>query len=795
MEENQYTPQQQFTEDESGFDIKEWLPLFLHYWYLFVIFFLFAMGVAYIKNRSWVASYQSTGTLIIEESSRYSSGSQVLMQGFGLQSGFRNLDNQKSMLMSYDFISRIVDSMPSLKIDYYTRGRFIQRNKYGENLINIKPDYIAPNAYGILFKLQVKPDGTYVITDENKLNLKIKGRLNEPIQNNFFFATITPIVNLSSEYNIYFSFRDRQSLIDDFMGRIDVNYVSDGASILAVSLVSATPARDIDFINKLSELYLAENLERKNDAANKTMNFIDVQIGDVRKSLEASEGAMTEFRQSNQIVDIPSHSTEVLGKATTYDEKQNELKLKESYLTYLSNYLRSNLESGSVLAPGSLGLNEPMLMTLVQQFNDALKIRSEVTEKNPLYPKYNRDVENLRNSINEVLKNMKTALALDKEDLRKKLSSVKGQITALPKKEMEMVTLERKYRVDDNYYTFFLQKRAEAAIQKASNSPDNSILDKARQLGMVNGNVKSRNYMTHGIVGLLIPFIIIILIELLNNTIRNVKDIEKNSPFTLIGAVKHTDSNDPIFAAHRPRSSFTEMFRVIRTRVEFIVQRKTNMMILTTSAESGDGKTYFCTNLASVYAMTGLKTLLIDMDIRKPSIYERLSLLEKDGVTNYIIGEKSLDELILKKDNFKFDILLAGTVPPNPGELIRSEKLKEMFIELRKRYDYIIVDTSPIGLVADVYSLAPLMDTNIFVVRSGKTNKAFFKKLNSQLKNDNVKNVYVVINDVDSKKASYYGSYNNYGYGYGYGYGYIQSKKKKEYDKNTHYYDDDEEVM
>lgn len=789
MEENQYTSQQQFNEDESGFDIKEWIPLFLHYWYLFVIFIAFALGAAYFKNKTWIPSYLSSGTLIIEESSRYSSGSQVLMQGFGVQSGYRNLDNQISILKSYDFISRVVDSMPSLKIDYISKGKFKVRNKYDNSPIAINANFISPNAYGILFKVDVRANGSFTITDEQKLNIKIDGRLNEPLQNNLFFLTISPNYTSEDSYTTYFMFRDKESLVNEFLGRVNVNYTSDGGSVLEVSLVSETPQRDMDFINKLSSIYLSENLERKNDAANKTIQFINEQLSGVKKSLEESEGAMTQFRQSNQIVDIPSHSSEVLGKATIYDDKQNELKLKESYFNYLTNYLKSNLASGSVLAPSSLGLNEPMLMSLVQQFNEALAERNDISEKNPLYPKYNKEVETIKSSINEVLKNMRATLALDKDDLNKKLSTVKQQITALPQKEMEMVTLERKYRVDDNYYTFFLQKKAEAEIQKASNSPDNSILDKARQITMVNGNVISKNYMTYGIIGLLIPFFIIILIELLNNTIRNIKDVEKNSPFTLIGSVRHSNSNDPLHAAHRPRSSFTEMLRVIRTRIEFIVQRKSKIMVLTTSAESGDGKTYFSTNLASVYSMTGLKTILVDMDIRKPSVNERLALTEKDGVTNYLIGEKPLDKLILKKENINFDVLLAGTVPPNPGELIRSEKLKEMFEELKKTYDYIIVDTSPIGLVADAYSLAPMMDANIFVVRSEKTNKSFFKKLNTQLKNDRVKNVYLVLNDVDSKKSTYYGNYNNQGYGYGY----LQSKKKREYDKNTHYYDDSDE--
>ncbi len=787
---NQYTSQ--FTEEESGFDIKEWLMFFLHYWYLFVIFISFGLGTAYFINRSWIESSQVTATLIIEEASRYS-GSQTLMQGFGVQSGYRNLDNQKYLLQSYDFIGRVVDSMPSLNIDYISKGRFIVRNRYGDAPFQIQAEYVSPQAYGILFKIEIEPNGQFVITDENKLSIKMKGRFNEPFQNNLLFATIVPIQQNAEPYAFYFRFRDRESLIADFLPRLNVSYPADASSVLSISLVSETPMRDMDFINKLSEVYISENLQRKNDAANKTMKFIDEQLSDVKKSLETSEGAMTEFRKSNQIIDMSSHSSEILSKATGFDTKQQELKLKENYFNYLSNYLKSNLESGSIIVPSSVGINEPMLVNLVQQFNEALLLRNEKTEKDPYYPKYTRDLENSKAAIVELVKNMRSALNLEKVELNKNLSAVKQQVTTLPQKEMEMVALERKYKVDDNYYTFFLQKRAEAAIQKASNSPDNTVLDKARIMGVTNGDVKSKTYMKYGLIGLLIPLILLILMKLLNNTVKSTKDIEKNSPFPIIGSVRHTRSTDPMLAAHRPRSSFTEMFRVIRTRLEFIVQRKSKVAILITSTESGDGKTYFCTNLASVYGMSGMKTILVDMDIRKPSVAERLSLTEREGVTNYLIGEKALESLIVKKEKMNFDVLLGGTVPPNPGELIRSDKLKEMFALLREMYDYIIVDTSPIGLVADAYALAPMMDANLFVVRSEKTNKSFYKKLNEQLKADKINHVYNILNDVNTENTAY-GKYSSYGYGYGAGYGYYGKSKKKEYDKNTHYYEDDENI-
>jgi capsular exopolysaccharide synthesis family protein len=411
------------------------------------------------------------------------------------------------------------------------------------------------------------------------------------------------------------------------------------------------------------------------------------------------------------------------------------------------------------------------------------------------YAKYSKEIENVTKTIMEVVKSMRASLNIEKNDFTTRFAKVKQEIEELPKKELEMIAIERKYKMDDNYYTFFLQKRAESEILKASNTPDNNILDKARVLSVTNADTKSKKTLIFLLFGILIPTLIVIIKELMNNTIRSSKDVEANTPFPLIGAVRHTKSDEPMLVAKNPRSAFTEMFRVIRTRIEFIVQRKTNIIMMTTSTESGDGKTYFSINLAGIYSMASPKTILVDMDIRKPTINQRFNIVQTNGVTNYLINQCTLDEIIVRLPGVDFDILPAGTIPPNSGELIRSDKLIDMFAELRKTYDYIIVDSSPIGVVTDAYSLAAIADVNIFIVRNGKTNKTFFKKLSAQLKSDKLPNMYTVINDVvaDGSKYSKYKSY-KYAYLFGYSYGYTSKKKKNASDKYLHYYEDDTEI-
>lgn len=378
----------------------------------------------------------------------------------------------------------------------------------------------------------------------------------------------------------------------------------------------------------------------------------------------------------------------------------------------------------------------------------------------------------------EVVKNMRVSLDIEKADLNQRYNAVKKEIELLPEKELEMVAIERAYRIDDNYYTFFLQKRAEAEIQKASNTPDNKILDKARTLSVTNTSARRKVYTMFLLLGVVIPALFILLKELLNPKVRSVKDLNRLSDYPFLGGVRHTHSQNPILPIENPKSSYAEMLRAIRTRIEFIVQRKEKISILVSSSQSGDGKTFFSCNLATIYAMTGKKVILVDMDIRKPDVAAKLQMEGVKGVTNYLIGEADLDEIIRKNDKAGFDVIFAGTIPPNPGELVRSAKLSDMFAHLKNEYDFIIIDTSPLGLVSDAYPLIEQTDVNLFIVRSHKTNKSICRYTLEQLQTDSVK-LYTVFVDMPIDVGHYYGGR----------YGYYSKKEARQY---THYYHDDD---
>ena len=769
---------QQNDDDDNGlnFNPLEWLFTFLHYWYLFVIALVIALGLSMLKNRRWIPTYYSQGTIVIKESGTYGGSASALMSGFGVDAGYKNVNNQMIMLGSYDLMSRVVDSLPFLNVEYITQGRFKTRQLYRQTPIIVEATRLDPRAYEILYQVNFNHDGTMHLSSTNEnFYLEMDAHYGEPIHCPYFDGTIFPTELMTNSGKIYFRFRSHESLVDEFMSRLQLSFVTEGSTVLALSLVSETPQRDCEFIDKLAKIYLLQNLEQKNEVAENSIRFINEQLDNLQSSLQVSEGAMTDFRQENKFVDVNSYAGQLMSRIAAYDQQSMELRLRETYFDYLIKYIHDNIEKDAVIAPTTMGVNEPMLVGLVQQLNDLRIQRGELTEKNVYYAKYTKDIENVKTAIEEVVTSMRASLEIEKADLANRYQEVERSIKQLPQKELQMVAIERNYRIDDNYYTFFLQKRAEAEIQKASNTPDNSIMDKARTTAIMNAKAKKKTTTTYLIIGFLIPMILIILSELLNNKIRSPKDVLKLKYFRLIGTLRHAKSQNPTLVRASPRSSYAEMLRAIRTRMEFVLKRKEKMVICVTSTESGDGKTFLSTNLAALYAMTGKKTLLVDLDLRKPNIHTKLGLENGNGVSNYLIGDCEAEDIFVHDTPFGFDFVRAGTIPPNPGELVHSDKLRETIAKAREIYDFIVIDTSPIGLVPDAYAVIEQSDLCLFVIRCMQTNKSFCKQTLEQMTEviDAPEKVQLVLSDIPTEGRHSYGS----GYGYGYG-GYGSTNKK-----------------
>ena len=292
--------QPQQDEEKSNFNIMEWVVRVIHYWYLFVIAAALAYGVASLLNRKWIEEYESSGSILIKETGTMYSSQGALMQGFGLEPVYKNINNQLVLLTSFDLLSRVIDSIPFLRVDYYTQGRFKTRNLYRNTPIIVEPEYVDEGIKGLLFRCTINGDGTlHIVSTDEKRPFEATVKYGEKYKAPRFTATFWPSEHMSQSGQIFFRFRTREGLVNEFRNRMRHDFVMDGSSVLKLTLRSQTPERDCEFINKLAEVYLMQNLERKNQVADKTIEFIDKQLVILQQSLEDSEGAMTSFRQQN----------------------------------------------------------------------------------------------------------------------------------------------------------------------------------------------------------------------------------------------------------------------------------------------------------------------------------------------------------------------------------------------------------------------------------------------------------------------------------------------------------------
>lgn len=801
MEQPNYTSPEQFKEESEGssFDYRTWIIRILKGWYFFVISLIVCMGIAYLQNRSWKPMYKTNAMVIIEDGKGYIGSEAMLLQGFGVEKAYRNVNNQVIMFGSHDIIQRTVEKLPEMLIDYYTLGRFRQTNLYKQSPVAITTNRVAPMSYERSFVITDKGNNAYEIYAEetdSQSEFTCQGVYGEQLETPLFNITVNKTDFYRNSFSIGFTLHSIETIVAQYSAKLSFEFLMTGASVVEVAVTGDVPQRDADFIDGLCDEFLADNLSRKNNAAIKTIEFINDQLLQLSDSLRISEDRLKAYKADNFVVASVGGSA-VMSQYNQIDAKQTELRLTESYLDYLTNYLQSNVSEGAIIAPSNLGVNDANLTTMVQSYTELQVSRNEVGEKSPLYAKYTRELETLKEQIFELLKNMRAALDIQKKDLDKRAEQVMAEMRQLPYKEQQLLNIQREFKINDDYYNFLIQKRADAQIQKASNSPDNIILDRARIASITNGNEKSKRYTTFLLIALLVPTAFIVLRELLYSCIRTETEVEKLSgrAYKIIAMIRRTSIEHPVVVDKYPKSSIAEAFRIIRTYLSLYVPAdQPNFSLMLSSTQSGDGKTYLSVNMAAVYAMTGKKTLLVDLDLRKPSVMATLSIPANRGLVNHLLNQISLEDAIVQHPDYKFDILPVGVIPPNPAELMASEKMKNLIERLKKEYTYIVFDTSPVGLVGDIYPIASMMDHILYSVACEKTNKNLFKSTIKQMTSRGIKNVSFVFNNVNMKKMEYSSYYqNNYGMFTGYHQnsyaGYVHAARQHQ---QGYYFDDAE---
>jgi capsular exopolysaccharide synthesis family protein len=600
------------------------------------------------------------------------------------------------------------------------------------------------------------------------------------IEGNGYSFTLIPREGSSgngktAESNYMFRFNSYESLLQTWSGMIKLSSVDKDASMVRLSAETECPDKARLFINMHLKMYRQRTLDKKNQFATNTIDFIDSQLRTITDSLNSTELNLQNFKKDNQVVDLSFQAQQLFDQARELDNKKAEVKIKSDYYQYLMDYLMKNRDAGNLIAPSVIGIDDPLLNNLVLELNKMADQKIAMTgngiSENPYLATIGSQIRNAKATLEENIGNMINNNNQAMKDIDQRLDYVMVEVRKLPETERELFGIERQFKLNDQIYTYLMQRRAEAQIARASNTPDNEIIDPAR---IILPNIRpkpSRNYALGLLLGLLIPGLFFVIKEIFNIKIETEEEVKKITNLPVAGHIAHSRSEHQTIVLNDPKSNISEAFRNVRLRMRFFTREIKNPVILVTSSMAAEGKTFTALNLASAYSLSGAKTVLIGFDLRRPRIFEEFGVDNQKGISTYLIGRDKLDDIIAESGYENLSIIPAGPVPPNPSELTSSAKTKELFEELKKRFEFIIIDSAPIGSVSDTYSLAQLADSVIMLVRHNKTIKHLLKDTLEDCRANGVTNISILMNDIRNDMRTY-GYKGRYGYVYGYGYTY-----------------------
>lgn len=783
-------------EETSGFDYKTFLVKLLMYWPWITGCVLAALVGAFFYLKTQTPLYTVSSSVLIknENSKPGNSGASLADLGF-VTSSTQNFDNELEILRSRTLLKKVVTSL-DLYIDYTLPGSFRPTELYKQSPVKV---WITPEEADRLGSAKVdlhfKQNQLYEVTithnaqEWKKVIEKLPAVFSTPAGVFTFSAdSLQPASHVPELIQAKITSPNRVAA--SFRGRLNVAATNKTTTIAQLSLTDSQVARGSDFLNKLVELYNEEGNNDKNEVAAKTAEFIDERINIINRELGTTESELASFKQRAGVVDIASDASQAAGEQASYERAYAENEVQLSLTNHLKNHILSTENQYEVI-PANIGLTNGDLNTVVERYNEMLIERKRLLrtshEDNPAVQSLNASIEVMRNSVMAAIQTAEKGLQINRQALKTQTRKFAGKVSDAPVQEKEYLSMSRQQEIQANLYLMLLQKREENNITLASTANNARVIDEPLAGGQVSPQ-SSQIYMLALVLGLGFPVGILFLWGLLQFKIKTRADVERITKLPIIGDIPLTEEakDNAIVIQENRNELMEEIFRSVRTNVQYMLSEG-QKVILFTSTTSGEGKSFTAGNLASSFAFMGKKVVIVGLDIRKPGLNKVFHISHHgQGISQYLADPQHTDLLSLCQKSTISDnlyILPGGSIPPNPTELVARPALDQAISILREHFDYVILDTAPIGMVTDTQLIARVADLSVYVCRSGHTAKSEFKLINVLKGEGKLPHPCVVINGIDMDKretGSYYGygKYGKYGYGkkYGYGYGYGYGK-------------------
>ena len=793
-------------QSEEQVNIQEIFFRYLIHWPWFVVSVIVCVACAWGYLRLTTPVYNITATVLIKDEKKgggASMSSELEKMGLdGFVSSSNNVDNEIEVLRSKSLAREVVNNL-GLFVTYMDEDRFPKRDLYRTSpvLVSLTPQEADKLPQTMEVGMSLQPVGTMDV--QIRVGKKEYRKRFEKLPAVFptdegtvaFFAnndTLSPIrpESVIKERHITAYINRPFAVAKKYADFLSIVPTSKATSVVTVSLKNSNTQRGKDYIDKLLEMYNINANNDKNEVAQKTAEFIDERIGIISKELGNTEQDLENFKRSAGITDLSSEAQIALTGNAEYEKKRVENQTQINLVMDLQRYLQGTEYE---VLPSNVGLQDAGVAGAIDRYNEMVSERNRLlrtsTESNPAIVNLNASIRAMRGNIQTTLDATLKGLEITKADLVREAGRYSRRISDAPTQERQFVSIARQQEIKSGLYLMLLQKREENAITLAATANNAKIIDEALADDSPVSPKRMTIYLAALIFGIGIPVGIIYLIGLTKFKIEGRADVEKLTLLPVVGDVPLADEKTGSIAVFENQNNLmSETFRNVRTNLQFMLENSKNV-ILVTSTISGEGKSFISANLAISLSLLGKKVVIVGLDIRKPGLNKVFNISKKEhGITQFLTNPAiNLMDLVQPSDiNKNLYILPGGTVPPNPTELLARDGLEKAIETLKQNFDYVILDTAPIGMVTDTLLIGRVADLSVYVCRADYTRKAEFTLINELAENNKLPNLCIAINGVDlqKKKYGYYYGYGKYGkyYGYGkrYGYGYGEHKAKRQ---------------
>jgi tyrosine-protein kinase Etk/Wzc len=786
----------QNTNENTGFNaqdatdtinIREELEKYLFHWKWFFLGVLISLAGAYFYLRYETPLYSATTTIMIKDNQKSGISKEfAAFEDLGIVGGSaNNTDNEIEILKSRKIVGSVVKTL-NLTMLYFIEGRIKRSELYRGKPINVVwaaslEGEIAQTKNRSLV-IKIVSAETFELKDADENTLGTYGFDEEVTFNGVRFKVQKTVdFDFKGAQTIYVSSSERNNVISGYLGGLAISVANESSSVLKLSFTHPVKEKAEDFLNELVAQYNIDAIKDKNEVSQKTKVFIDERISSIGNDLKTIQDRVEKFKIDNEITGLSSEGELAMQTASSNNAQLIQIKTELNIAEGVLKNLNSQYNKDETL-PQNLGFSEGSIGTSIRAYNELVVYKNRLSvnagSKNPQILQYQNEINALKLNLKNSVLNLISSLEIQYDQINKEANKANSKISAIPFLERDFIDIARQQEIIAGLYSYLLKKKEETAISLAVAVANAKIIDVAYSSGSAISPNRKKIYLMALLFGLLFPFVVIYFRNLLDTKVHSRKDIEGLTNIPFLGDIPHSEENEKIAITSGARTSIAEAFRLIRTNLDFMLpnvgDKNEGKVVFIASTTSGEGKSFVAINLAVALSLSGKKVLLLGMDLRAPKVTEYLEVSDRKGVTDYI-----MDASLTTKD-LKFtvsgikglDVIASGLIPPNPAELLLTDRVRELFNEANKDYDYIIVDTAPVNMVTDTLLIAEYADLFVYVVRANYLDKRMLNVAETLYKERKLPNMAMLLNDTNTSKG--YG----YGYGYGYGDGYLEKVKK-----------------